>query len=46
MDFTRLGADGQRRWYEASAQPIRDDGAETAAVLVIRDISDRILRRP
>ncbi|MBV8085046.1 MAG: PAS domain-containing protein [Chloroflexi bacterium] len=51
MEFTRVGADGQRRWYEALGGPLRGkDGANglragNGAVLIVSDITDRSLLR-
>jgi two-component system CheB/CheR fusion protein len=42
LEFTVDGADGSRRWFEATGRPLAD---EAAGVLVIRDISDRTMRR-
>jgi len=44
MQFTTAGADGNPRWFEANGQPIQTDG-ERGGVIVIRDITDRSLRR-
>ena len=41
LDFT-AGTDGDRRWFEATGRPLP---GEDAGVLVIRDISDRNVRR-
>jgi two-component system CheB/CheR fusion protein len=40
--FTRLNSNGDRRWYEAIGQPIREDG-RAGGVVAIRDITDRSL---
>ena len=45
MNFTYLMPDGERRWLEASGQPIRNGGEQQGAVVVIRDITERSLRR-
>ncbi|HLG73525.1 MAG TPA: chemotaxis protein CheB [Chloroflexota bacterium] len=50
MEFTQLGTDGQRRWYEAMGNPLRaHDGngqrGGSGAVIVIRDVTDRSLLR-
>jgi two-component system CheB/CheR fusion protein len=42
LEFILIAADGARRWFEATGRPL---GAEDAGVLVIRDITDRTLRR-
>jgi two-component system, chemotaxis family, CheB/CheR fusion protein len=42
--FTLPREDGERCWFEAAAQPIRRDGT-LLGVLVIRDVTDRSLRR-
>jgi two-component system, chemotaxis family, CheB/CheR fusion protein len=44
MQFTSSDQDGTRRWFEANGQPIRQDG-QKAGVLVIRDITERSIRR-
>jgi two-component system CheB/CheR fusion protein len=44
MQFTMTSADGSRRWFEASGQPIGRDSADLSGVVVIRDITDRSLR--
>ncbi len=41
LEFTLTGPDGNRRWFEANGGPIHNAGSVT----VIRDISDRSLRR-
>jgi two-component system CheB/CheR fusion protein len=52
LEFAVTGRDGVRRWYEAVGNPLRDEreaGAGRASpgggVVVIRDVSDRTLRR-
>ncbi|HEY3110489.1 MAG TPA: chemotaxis protein CheB [Chloroflexota bacterium] len=45
MEFTLSGPDGGQRWFEASGQPIRSSGEPDGGVVVIRDISERSLRR-
>lgn len=45
MPFTRLDADGVRHWYESAGQPAQGSDGESWGVLVIRDITDRSLRR-
>ncbi len=45
MTFTVGDAEGSRRWYEATGQPLEHDGAAQGGVVTIRDISDRNLRR-
>ncbi len=45
MVFTQTLAEDRRRWLEASGEPIRLNDAVTGAVLTIRDITDRSLRR-
>jgi two-component system CheB/CheR fusion protein len=42
LDFTVAAADGTRRWFEATGRPL---AGEHAGVLVIRDITDRTMRR-
>jgi len=44
MSFTLPGADGARRWFEASGRPLSSGGAERG-VVVVRDTTDRSLRR-
>jgi two-component system CheB/CheR fusion protein len=44
MQFTITAPDENRRWFEAIGCPIADDRQHTG-VLVIRDITDRSLRR-
>ncbi|HEX5015879.1 MAG TPA: CheR family methyltransferase [Candidatus Limnocylindrales bacterium] len=43
--FTITEPDGRRRWFEATAQPLEGEDGHWGGVLVIRDISDRSLRR-
>ncbi len=43
--YTLLAADGGRRWFEANGQPIIMNGVAQGGVVVIRDITDRSLRR-
>ena len=45
MEFTMMAADGQRHWYEATGRPLSDGAVHRDAVLVIRDMTDRTLRR-
>jgi two-component system CheB/CheR fusion protein len=45
LTFTLPGADGARRWFEATGQPIQSEGAGQGGVVVIRDITERSLRR-
>jgi len=45
LEFVVREADGSRRWFEAIGEPIRQDGSEAGGVVVIRDITDRSLRR-
>ncbi len=42
LDFTAQAADGNRRWFEAVGRPLP---GELAGVLVIREITDRNVRR-
>jgi two-component system CheB/CheR fusion protein len=44
MQFTTTASDGTRRWFEANGQPISSN-SERSGVLVIRDITERSLRR-
>ncbi|MGI8689683.1 MAG: chemotaxis protein CheB [Thermomicrobiales bacterium] len=44
MEFTITAPTGSRRWFEATGRPITHDHQHTG-VLVIRDITDRSLRR-
>ena len=41
MSFTIAAPDGERRWFEANAQPIVRDGERHGAVVAIRDITER-----
>jgi two-component system CheB/CheR fusion protein len=43
--YTLAAADGARRWFEASGHPITADELPQGGVVVIRDITDRSLRR-
>jgi two-component system CheB/CheR fusion protein len=43
--FTLPGQDGTRRWFESNAQPVPGSDGASWGVLVIRDITDRSLRR-
>ena len=45
MVFTRPTADGGRSWFDATGEPLTVAGAATGSVLVLRDITDRRLRR-
>ncbi len=45
IEFTLLGEDGDRRYFEATGQPIRSAGAALGGVINIRDISERSLHR-
>jgi two-component system CheB/CheR fusion protein len=45
MEFTLAAPDGGRRWFEASGQPIELNGRPEGGVVVVRDISERSLRR-
>ncbi len=45
MEFTLMGMEGQRHWYEATGRPLSDRTMQRDALLVIRDITDRTLRR-
>jgi two-component system CheB/CheR fusion protein len=44
MQFTVTAPDGTRRWFEANGQPL-SSATERSGVLVIRDITERSLRR-
>ncbi len=44
MAFTITAPDGSRRWFETTGRPIAHD-AEQCGVLVVRDITERSLRR-
>src|SRR5262249_55045248 len=39
------GTNGDRRWFEANGQPIREHQHQRGAVVVIRDITERSLHR-
>jgi two-component system, chemotaxis family, CheB/CheR fusion protein len=45
MTFTLPGSDAARRWFEATGQPIQSEGMDQGSVVVIRDITERSLRR-
>src|SRR5205085_1935767 len=45
MTFTLPGPGGARRWLEATGQPIQSEGLDQGSVVVIRDITERSLRR-
>jgi two-component system CheB/CheR fusion protein len=45
IGFTLPGAEGGRRWLEATGQPIQSEGLEQGSVVVIRDRTERSLRR-
>lgn len=45
MEFTLTDADGARRWFEVSGQPIHSAGEDVGGVLAIRDITKRTLQR-
>lgn len=45
MEFTVTGADGELRHFEAIARPVTPELGPGASVLVIRDITERSLRR-
>jgi two-component system CheB/CheR fusion protein len=45
MTFTLPGADGTRRWFEATGQPIQSERADQGSVVVIRDITERSVQR-
>jgi two-component system CheB/CheR fusion protein len=46
MTFTLPGADGARRWFEATGQPIQSEGVvDQGSVVVIRDITERSVLR-
>src|SRR5215212_5257341 len=44
MLFTLREAEGTRRWYEVSGQPLLINGVQQGGVVVIRDVTDRSLR--
>ncbi len=44
-ELTYLGPDGTRRWIEAKGTPIRAEEGQERGVVVIRDITERSLRR-
>ena len=44
-DFSVGATDGSRRWYEARGTALKERSHEWASVMVIRDVSDRSLRR-
>lgn len=45
MVFTLPNEQGGRRWFEANGQPIIQGDGQESGVIVIRDITDRSLRR-
>jgi two-component system CheB/CheR fusion protein len=45
LPFSMPGLDGTRRWFEANAQPVRGSDGNPWGVLVIRDITDRSVRK-
>ena len=45
MAFTLTAADGERRWFEATGGPIASSEGVLGGVVVIRDITDRSMRR-
>lgn len=46
MQFSLPGDDGGRRWFEAHSQPVtQGNGQPTWGVVVVRDITERSLRR-
>ena len=45
MTFTLGGPERTRRWFEATGRPIGAEGADQGGVVVIRDITERSLRR-
>jgi len=45
MEFTLPDGRGDRRWFEANGQPLMSEGGADGGVIVIRDITDRSLRR-
>ncbi len=45
MEFSLPSAHGERRWFEANGQPLMSEGRVDGGVIVIRDITDRSLRR-
>lgn len=44
-EFSMDGGSGNRRWFEAIGQPVAIEDAASQGVIVIRDITDRSLRR-
>jgi two-component system CheB/CheR fusion protein len=44
LQFTTQDADGNRHWFEAVGQPVRE-GATEAGIVTVRDITERSLRR-
>ncbi len=45
LSFTLTGPDRARRWFESRAQPVPGNDGQPWGVLVIRDITERSLRR-
>ena len=44
VEFVAQAIDGTRRWLEATSRPFETDG-ERQSILIIRDVTDRSLRR-
>jgi two-component system CheB/CheR fusion protein len=44
MDFTLTGADGNRRWFEAVAEPLTAEDRSWGGVVSIRDVTERTVR--
>ena len=45
IEFSISDGDGRRRWFEATGGPLSDAGERAGGVIVIRDTTDRTLRR-
>ncbi len=45
MQFSQADATGTWRWFEANGQPVRADGDRASGMVVVRDITERSLRR-
>jgi two-component system CheB/CheR fusion protein len=45
LSFTMPGPNGTRRWFETNGQPIHGSDGQLWGVVVIRDITERSLRR-
>jgi len=44
MEFTHAGADGERHWFEALAEPLTIEDRIWGGVVTIRDVTERTMR--